>query len=183
MVSITLLDIVVLVFLLAEIVISARRGFARTSCAVVGNLVALLMAILSAGMGTPALIASTKGAVGKSLLEQLSLPEVLASAGEEAGGMVLKTLESTLLRPLVFAIVFLLFTVIWQYACLHFDLEKRFPRSRRFEQLYGGALGLLRGVVLAAALIYVIATLGILPVRQIRSSLLLGRLWKLWQGV
>lgn len=183
MVSITLLDIAVLVFLIAEVALSARRGFARTSCAVVGNLIALLAAILCAGIGTPALVYSTRSVVGRSLLEQLSLPEALSSAGDEAAGMLLKAVEASVLRPLVFAIVFLLFTVIWQYACLHFGLQDRFPRSRKFEQLYGAGLGLLRGVVLCVVLIYVLASLGILPAVQLRGSLLLGRLWALWQGM
>lgn len=182
MVSITLLDIVLLAFLLLEVVLSARRGFSRTSCSLVGNLIALLAAILCAGLGTPALITSARSTVGRSLLKQLALPDAISSAGEEAGGMLLKAIEASVLRPMVFAIIFLLVTVIWQYACLNSRLQDRFPRSRRFEQLYGGALGLLRGVVLAASLIYVLATLGILPAIQIRGSFLLGRLWGLWLG-
>jgi hypothetical protein len=182
MVSITLLDIVILAFLLAEIVLSARRGFSLTSCAVVGNLGSLLFAVLCAAVGTPALAAACQGSVGKSALKQLALPDALTAASSEAGGILLQAMEAVVLRPLVFAVGFLLFTVAWQYACLHFGLQDRFPRSRRFEQLYGGALGLLRGLILTGAVVYVLSALGILPVNQIRGSILLGRLWGLWHG-
>ena len=185
MVSITILDIVILAILAAVLVICARRGFALTACALVGDLIALILAIICAGAGTSALISSMQRAAGAALEEQLgaALPEGAAGLSGEAVGAVLRVLESSVLRPMVFALAFLLVLVVWQYACLHFPLLDRFPDSKKFDQLYGAGLGLLKGIVLLSAALYVLVSLGIIAPVQIRSSLLLGRLWALWKGV
>jgi predicted RNA-binding protein with RPS1 domain len=105
-----------------------------------------------------------------------------AQVAAEAAAKLLQALESTVLCPLVFAVAFLAVVALWQHACLHTRLMDRFPNSPKFDQLYGAGLGLLKGLILAAAAIYVLSTLGILSEGQLRHSLLLGRLWALWQG-
>jgi hypothetical protein len=163
-------------------VISARRGFAATTCSVMGILLALLAGILSAGMGTPALIGCLKRPAGAALEAKTGLPDLFSGGAAEAAAKLLQALEGPVLCPLVFAVAFLAVVALWQYACLHTRLMDRFPRAPQFDQLYGAGLGLLKGIVLAAAAIYVLSTLGILSEGQLRHSLLLGRLWSLWQG-
>ncbi len=184
MVSVTLLDMVILGFLVVVMIVSARRGMGETACALVGDLLALLAAILCAGTLTGALISGLKVSAGASLEAQLGLmlPKSVSNLGAEAMGTVLHALERSVLRPLVFAIAFPSVLVLWQYACLHFGLMDRFPRSRRFDQLYGALLGLLKAVVLAAAAVYVLASLGVISAAQIQNSLLLGRVVALWNG-
>jgi uncharacterized membrane protein required for colicin V production len=182
MVSVTILDFAILMFAGAVAVISARRGFAATTCSVVGILLALLAGILAAGMGTPALIDCVKAPAGAALEARTGLPDLFSDGAVEAAAKLLQALESTVLCPLVFALGFLAVTALWQYACLHTRLMNRFPKAPQFDQLYGAGLGLLKGIVLAAAAIYVLSTLGILSQSQLRHSLLLGRLWSLWQG-
>lgn len=184
MVSITLLDLVILVFLFAVVIVSARRGFAVTSCGLVGNLIALLVAIVSAGMGTPVLSSAIKGSVGLSVQEQLglALPESAAGFSGDVAGTVLEALKASVLRPMVFAVAFLFVLSLWHYGCLYFGLMDRFPHAKKFDQLSGAGLGLLKAVVLTAAVVYVLASLGMISREQLRSSLLLGKLWSLWRG-
>lgn len=184
MVSVTLLDLVILGFLIVVVIVSARRGMGDTACALVGDLFALLSAIVCAGTLTAPLIDVLKVSAGASLESQLGLllPESVSNLGAEAMGTVLHALERAVLRPLVFAAAFPSVLVLWQYACLHFGLMDRFPRSRRFDQLYGALLGLLKGLVLCAAALYVLASLGVITAGQLQSSLLLGRLYALWSA-
>jgi high-affinity Fe2+/Pb2+ permease len=58
----------------------------------------------------------------------------------------------------------------------------RFPHAKKFDQLSGAGLGLLKAVVLTAAVVYVLASLGMISREQLRSSLLLGKLCSLWRG-
>ena len=182
MVSVTILDFAILLFVGAVAVVSARRGFAATTCSVVGILLALLAGILGAGMGTPTLISCLKGPAGAALEARTGLPDLFSDGAAEAAAQLLQALESTVLCPLVFAVAFLAVVALWQHACLHTRLMDRFPNSPKFDQLYGAGLGLLKGLILAAAVIYVLSTLGILSQSQLRHSLLLGRLWSLWQS-
>lgn len=185
MVSITLLDIAILVFFAAVIVLSARRGFSLTSCALVGHLLSLLLAIVCAGAGTPVLITRVSAAAGDSLREQLgpALPESAAALSGEITGAMLRFLEADVLRPLLFAIAYLFVLALWHYGCLYLDLPDLFPRGKRFDQLSGAGLGILKGLTMTAASLYVLSSLGILSQTQLKGSLLLGKLWSLWRGV
>ena len=92
MVSVTILDFAILLFVGAVAVVSARRGFAATTCSVVGILLALLAGILGAGMGTPTLISCLKGPAGAALEARTGLPDLFSDGAAEAAAQLLQAL-------------------------------------------------------------------------------------------
>lgn len=182
---VTILDIVIILFLLAVIVISAMRGFAETACDVVGTLLATLAAVLCAGILPGPLTGVLNPVVSESLMEQINayvpvtMPELAQAFTDEAARQLLRTMETSVLRPLIFVIALLAVGWVWLYLCCHFPLLDRFPTMKRFNQLSGGALGILKAVVLLFAIIFPLTLLGILPITALKGSFLLGWLMKL----
>ena len=170
-------DYIILVFLALSLIVGARRGFARTAGGVVGVLMSLIAAIVCSGTLTTRLALTLRPLAEASLLEQLSgvLPVGAETLSHEAAAVLMNTLEAPVLKPVVFVIAFLAVQVLWLYACSYLGLLERFPVVKKFTQLAGAALGLLKGVVILAVAVYLLSRLGILSDQQLHGSFLLGR--------
>ncbi|MCD8190596.1 MAG: CvpA family protein [Clostridiales bacterium] len=155
--SFVLLDYVLLLGLVAEAILGAMRGFSRTAAGTVAVLAAVIGGILCAG----------------------TLTAWLTGRLETVAAVSLSSLQDTVVRPMLFTLVFLLILVAWLYACCYFQLAARFPTVAKFSQLGGAVFGLVKGAVLEVTVVYILSRLGILPGALQSASFLLQRL----QGV
>ena len=178
--KLTLIDYLILAFLVVSVIVGGRRGFARTAAGVVGVLLSVIGATICSGTLTQALTEALEPLMASTLQEQLAqyLPVGSDALSSGAAPVLLGTIQAVILKPAVFVIAFLLIQVIWLYACSYLSLLDRFPPIKKFNQLMGALLGLLKGVVILAVVLSILTRFGVITADQLHSSFLLGQATK-----
>lgn len=148
------------------------RGFARTLAGVVGAAISVVGAFLGAGLLTSQLASYLRGILAQGLASQISGSQELL---DQLAGSAVIVLQSTILRPMVFILCYLLIMVFWLYACNNLNVLAKFHSLKKLDQFVGALCGLAKGFIVLCVSIYGMKRFGVLPHQVLDDSILVQR--------
>lgn len=170
--SLNVLDFVILGVLIVFFVAGIQRGFARTLAGVVGVLVSLVGAFFGTGLLLPVVSQFLRRILAQGLASQLSGSQETLS---QIAGAVVTVLENSVLKSIIFVLCYFVVITVWLYACNYLSILNKFHGLQKFDQLVGGLLGIVKGIILLSIVLYALSHLGFLPDSMLDGSILVQK--------